>query len=259
MYLPVSLGNGVDAEQAVLTALRDHVRTIAPQSIAVNAAVDHDVRDVDALRAKFARHALCQHAQAGLGRCEVGESGFAAQAARCAGEQYRAAPQWNEPARRFPSHQEAAEAADAPEVFEHFRRQVAEIQLAVVACVVGDKVERIPSGAGRRGAIEQANDILFACRVRQYRFRAATFRRNGVHDLFDLVRASSSAHPVVAAFCKAAAKRRSETKLRADADYDCDWLTHRASLSSSTKSPFIRLVHGSRSGRDFARKTCSPW
>ena len=81
MNVPVSLGDGVDAEQAVLAAFRDHGGEPLAQAIAVDAAIDHDMRDVDALRTVFARHTLRQHAQARLGRRKVRESGLAAHAA----------------------------------------------------------------------------------------------------------------------------------------------------------------------------------
>jgi hypothetical protein len=48
----------------------------------------------------------------------MGEAGFAAHASRSAGEQHRAAPQRDQPARRLPPYEKAAEAADAPEILE---------------------------------------------------------------------------------------------------------------------------------------------
>src|SRR5579859_1998991 len=212
------------------------------------------MRDMEALGAEFARHALRQHAQARLGRRELGESGFAAQAARCAGEQHRAAPKRREPARGLASHQETAVAADPPKVLEHLRRHLAEIHLAIVARVIGHEVECIESGAGSHCAIEQMNNIVFARRVHNGGLRTVAFRGDGAHDLFDLAGATARDEHMMAAFGKAAAQRGTEAELGADADYDCDRLAHRVSRSSATKLAFIRLVRGYRGSKTFNMK-----
>src|SRR5712691_6731659 len=80
--LPIGLGDGVDAEQPVGTALLDQLRPAAEQPLAGNAAVDDDMGDMKALRPIVARHALRDHAQAGLRGGEMREAGLAAQAGR---------------------------------------------------------------------------------------------------------------------------------------------------------------------------------
>src|SRR6185436_15651009 len=159
MHVPVSLCDRIDAEETILSAFLDYFRPAAAEAIAIDATIDHDVRDVDAQWAILARHALSDHAQARFGRGKVGETRLAAHAARCSGEQDRPPPQRYEPARCFPSHQEAAEAADAPEVLEHLGREFAKIELAIVARVVCDRIGRIESCTGGHGLIEQAHDV----------------------------------------------------------------------------------------------------
>ena len=73
------------------------------------------------LAAVLARHALRDHAQARLGGRELREARLAAQAARGAGEDHRAAAEGTEPAGRLAPDEKAGEAADAPEVLEQLR------------------------------------------------------------------------------------------------------------------------------------------
>src|SRR6185295_40313 len=131
------------------------------------------MRDVDALWAKFARHALRQHAQSCFGCGELGETWFAAQAAGGAGEQHRAAAERHKAPSGFPADQESAEAADAPEFLERLRRQFTKVLLAIVACVVSDEIECIQFGARSHGMIEQPDDVLFTSGVHNECFRAA--------------------------------------------------------------------------------------
>src|SRR3984893_8187875 len=108
MNLPVSFRNGFDVEQPVLAALADGFGA-ATQTLAIDTAVNHDVRHMDPGRPVFARHALRDHAQAGLGSGELRVNGLAAKARGCAGEDHRSAAERKEPPRRFTPHQKAAE------------------------------------------------------------------------------------------------------------------------------------------------------
>src|SRR5690242_11147006 len=91
--LPVGLGDRVDIEQAVRALLRAPLRETAVDPLAVDAAVDHDMRDMQALRPELARHGLRDGAQARLGGREGGETRPPAQAAAGAREDHRAAPE----------------------------------------------------------------------------------------------------------------------------------------------------------------------
>src|SRR5262249_17767342 len=71
MDLPIGFRDGLDAEQAVGTAFLQEAGRSAQQSLTRDAAVDHGVRDVDALRSIFPRHALRDRAQARLGGREM--------------------------------------------------------------------------------------------------------------------------------------------------------------------------------------------
>ena len=78
--LPIDFGNRIDVQHAVLAALVDDLRSKCAQALAIDAAVDDYVRDMDALGSVFARHPLCDHARTGLGRREVSIARLAAQA-----------------------------------------------------------------------------------------------------------------------------------------------------------------------------------
>src|ERR1700722_12260569 len=85
--MPIGVGDCVDAEKAVLAALGAELRSATQQPLAGDAAVDHDMRDMDAERAVFARPALRDRAQPGFGGGELGVSRSAAQICAGAGEQ----------------------------------------------------------------------------------------------------------------------------------------------------------------------------
>ena len=121
MDVPIVFGDCVDAEQPVLATIPDPRSSPAPQAIAVDATVHDDMRYMDAERSVLARHALRDHAKAGLGGGKMREPGFAAETGGRAGEDDGAAPERHQPARRFAPDQEPAEAADAPEILELLR------------------------------------------------------------------------------------------------------------------------------------------
>ena len=77
MNLPVRFGNGFNVEQPVLAAPADDFGAAATQTLAIDSAVNYDVRDMDSERPVFVRHALGDHAQAGLGSGELRVTGLA--------------------------------------------------------------------------------------------------------------------------------------------------------------------------------------
>ena len=64
MDVPVVLDDRIDLQQTVGAGFLDPVRHARQQAIALDAAVDDDMRHMDALRAEFTRHRLDQQAQA---------------------------------------------------------------------------------------------------------------------------------------------------------------------------------------------------
>src|SRR5712692_9698054 len=226
MEVPVCLGYRFDAEQAVLASFADDFRATVTQAIAVDAAVDDGVCNMDAPWAVIARHALREHAQAGLGSGEMREAGLAAHAARRAGEQDRAASQRHQVARRLATHQESAEAAYPPEVFEHFGGQFEEIDLAVVTGVVNGEIDRIQSGSGRHGAGKCRHDIRFARYIGEHGFGAGPAGLDGLRHLLDLGGRPAGDDHVIALFREATAERSAESLFGADAEDDCNRFAH---------------------------------
>src|SRR5580700_4103841 len=95
MDVPKSVGDRVDTEEAILATIFDQCRNQIAQTIAIDAAIHHHVRDMDAEWSVLARHALRDHAKAGLGGGEMREPRLAADAGRSASEDdgaARAAP-----------------------------------------------------------------------------------------------------------------------------------------------------------------------
>ena len=60
MQLPVGLGNGGRLEKPVHTGLLRALGCGLPQAFAVDAAIDHDMRHMDALGSELAREALAE-------------------------------------------------------------------------------------------------------------------------------------------------------------------------------------------------------
>src|SRR5215213_8958074 len=118
MNLPISFRDRVNVEETILPTFLDQGRRTVAQAFAIDAAVDHNMGYMDAEWPIFAGHALRNHAQASFGRRKMRKSRFAANARRSAGENDAAAPERHEPARCFAPDQEAAEAADAPEILD---------------------------------------------------------------------------------------------------------------------------------------------
>ena len=79
MKMPVAVGDRLDVQKTVGAGLFLAIGHARQQALALDAAVDDDMRDVDALRTKLARHRLDQQPQAALGGIERRESRPASQ------------------------------------------------------------------------------------------------------------------------------------------------------------------------------------
>ena len=88
---PVRLGDGLGVEHAVRTSLFQQVRHKLQQAVSGYTAVDDHMSNVNVLWPEFPRQALCEGAQAGLGRRERREVGLAPQTAGGAGKDQGAA------------------------------------------------------------------------------------------------------------------------------------------------------------------------
>ena len=67
VQLPVGFGDGSGAQQAIRGRLSGELGSIAPQLLAVDSAIDNDVRDVHAARAVLAGDTLRDRAQSRFG------------------------------------------------------------------------------------------------------------------------------------------------------------------------------------------------
>src|ERR1017187_1121718 len=74
VQLPIAFGDGLGIDDALLLFQGVALRKIVPGELGVDGAVDDDLRHVDAFRAKFTRHALCQRPQRMLGSGKRGET-----------------------------------------------------------------------------------------------------------------------------------------------------------------------------------------
>jgi hypothetical protein len=88
---PVAVGDVIGIQDAVAVLQRITLGEVAADELGVDGAIDHDVRDVNALRAQLARHRLGQRAQCHLCARESTKVGRAAQRCRRTGEDDRAA------------------------------------------------------------------------------------------------------------------------------------------------------------------------
>src|SRR3954470_15301547 len=147
MNLPISFRDRVNVEETVPPTFLDQGRRTFAQAFAIDATVDHNMGYMDAEWPILARHALRDHAQARFGCRKMRKSRFTANARRSAGENDAAAPERHEPARCFTPDQEAAEAANAPEVLALLGGQLAEVDALIVARVRYDELRRIETVA----------------------------------------------------------------------------------------------------------------
>src|SRR5437016_14566126 len=76
MDVPVRFGDRIDAEHAVLAALGGAFGVAGADAIAIDRAVDDDMRDMDAGGAEVAGHALRDGALARLGRGAIRVAGL---------------------------------------------------------------------------------------------------------------------------------------------------------------------------------------
>src|SRR5581483_2242192 len=226
--LPVGLGDRLAIEQAVLAALDHHLGPPAAQPIAIDAAVDDHMRHVHPVSTVLARHALGDHAQAGLGCCELREPRLAAQAARCTAADHRAATEGNQAAGRFAADQEAREAAHPPEVLEQLRADLAEIDPLVVAGVEHHDVRSVATRARRHGAVEQGDHLLLVRRIDGESLGASASGPDGGSDLADLRRCPAGDEDMVAPAGEASGYGGADTLLGAYAHHDGCRLAHAA-------------------------------
>src|SRR5229473_4694268 len=200
MDLPKAFRDRVDTEQTILAAFRHDLRPRLAEAVAIDPAVDHDMGDVDALRPVFPRHALRDRPEPGFGRGEMRVAWLAPEARRGSREDDRASAQWDKPSRRLVSDQKSREAADAPEILEHLRREFAKIDLLIVAGVEDDEVRRLAPGTGRERTVQEANDVALARGVGRDGFGAAARLGDGAGDLlYLLTRAAGDEHVVALA------------------------------------------------------------
>src|SRR5271157_3653280 len=95
MDLPIGLGDSVNVEEPVFFPFLIHLWPSLSEAFPIYAAVDDRMRNMNSERAKFSRHALTNHSQAGFGRRELGKTWFAAQARGGARENHGAASKRN--------------------------------------------------------------------------------------------------------------------------------------------------------------------
>src|SRR6516165_8632911 len=187
MDVPIGVSDRLDAKQPVLATFIDQCRHPIAQPIAIDAAVDHDVCDVNAERPVFPSHALRDHPQPRFRSGKLRKARLASQAGRRAGEDDRAAAERNQSARRLAANQKAPIAADAPKLLELLCTQIAEIDALIVARIKDDNVGRIASIAERHGSLEEMDDIFLACCVDRNRFGVTARLTNLAGDLRNLL------------------------------------------------------------------------
>src|SRR6185437_4514060 len=219
------------------------------EAIALDAAVDDHVRDVDALRPELARHRLHQQAQAALGGVEGGEPRPAAQRARGTGEDHRAAADGRQAAHRLAAEQEAGEATDPPGVLEVLHRHLAEVDGGVVAHVEDEQVGRPAVVVVGHCRIEQADHLVLPGAVDREGRRCPALLADRVDHRLDLLRRAAGDQHVVALFRKAAAGSADDATQRADAEHDgLGFLRHGKILTEQIVPPNLRLALSPRYG-----------
>ncbi|ABA53620.1 hypothetical protein BURPS1710b_A2437 [Burkholderia pseudomallei 1710b] len=221
VQLPVAVGDRVGRQQPVGARLRDALGRRAAQPLAVDAAVDHRVRDVNTARAELARERLGERAQPRLRRRERGERRAAAQRCGRAREQQaarrvvarRAAVCVEQLRKRRLREQEAADHVRAPRVLE---LRDAQLERRRANCVA--RVEHGgPQRAERAHLDREPLDIGFARDVAARDVRDAALRADFVGDRGHALVRAPGQHDGVAAAREAPAKRRAEPGACADA------------------------------------------
>src|SRR5260221_8970616 len=126
-----------------------------------------------ALRSELARLALRDHAQPRLARGEMGKARHAAERSRGPCEEDGAATERHKTACRLTAYQESAERVQAPEVLESRGVHLPEIDLLVVAGIIGDEIGGTAIPVARYCGIEQPGDVLLPRRIYRKGGRAA--------------------------------------------------------------------------------------
>ena len=132
-----------------LSGLSDGVRPAR----APDAAVDHDMGDMDALRVKLARHALGEPAQRELAHRERRRLRIALHTGRRAGEHDRAVPVRQHAPRRLLGDQERAEGGDVERLLDFGGIEIDERPARAIARVVDHDLGRA------EGAVDSANSL----------------------------------------------------------------------------------------------------
>src|SRR4029079_425092 len=155
-HVPVIGGDRIRVEHGVR-----FVFWLGPRC-AANAAVDHEMRDVDAVRRQFAGHALRKAAQCELAHRKGGRVRIALHARRCAGKKNGAMPVWEHAARGLLRHQKASKRADGDGLRNIGRDQIDQCAARATACVIDDDVRRAGVALDRG---KQLRDIVRIDRI----------------------------------------------------------------------------------------------
>ena len=138
--LPIGLGDCVWHEQPFLASLLDKARLGAEQSPAFDPAVDHDMRDVNALRPEFARHALGDDAQTCLGGGEWAKPGLPRKLADAPVKIKVPRPSGAKPRAELRPTRKPPKQLRRQNSFERLSAELAEINAPIVADIVNDQV-----------------------------------------------------------------------------------------------------------------------
>ncbi len=114
-----------------------------------DAAVDDDMRDMDALRRQLARHRLRQPAQRELAHGERRRLRIALHAGRGAGQEHRAVPMRQHAPHRRLRDQESAEGGDGNRLLDLGRIEIDQRPARAIAGIVDDDVRRGLGGVER--------------------------------------------------------------------------------------------------------------
>src|SRR5271165_3992416 len=138
------------------------LRGARARELGVDGAVDHDMRDMDAFGARFARHALSQSRQCVFAPGERGVTRRAADTRGSVGEQDRAALARHHACRRLASVQEPGEGAHLPHFGINARGGFADREADVAANIEDQHFYRADFALDGG---EQGGDIIFAAGV----------------------------------------------------------------------------------------------
>src|SRR4051812_28761041 len=152
-HAPIAGGDGVGVEHRIRS-----VRRVLTGG-APDATIDHEMRDVNALRRQLARHALRKAAQRELAHRERRRLRVALDAGRGAGEQDRAMLVRQHALRRLLCHQEAPESGHRHRLSNFCRHEIDEFSAGPAARVVDHEIGRADF------ALDQAEQSLDLFRI----------------------------------------------------------------------------------------------